>query len=324
METSKVVECTIQIPIADRDAAFAEFVLPHQMSVIGKYASDVLISVNRQTQPTDPGPLDTILAKVAEEYENVRVLEVDYSPEAVEWVAGHFFSGKDYPLFDFKGIPIHAFLEQYRHAKHDFFMHLASDMFLGGSGPWLDEAIECLSSDDRILLVSPHAGPISSNAYHSSGVPTDVGSGASYEVPSFRGRTHLVDLRQFIPAMKDLPMLRPPRIQDRIQAKIAGTEMIDHLELLFDHNMRAQNFTRIDMGGTGGLWTLHPVHKTPDFVAAVPGLIADIEADRIPDAQYGHYDVHSSMVPQSDIPGRRDLLVRSLRAAMQRPWRALR
>lgn len=312
--TPSVAPCTMQIPITDRDEPFARHILPHQMEVLGRHAADVLISVNRQQQPEDPGPLDALIERVRSMYPNVRCLEVDYSEGAQRWVSETFFGGGDYPLYDFKGIPIHAFLEQYRQSEHRYFFHLASDMMLGGRGPWFDEAIGLLDARPGILAINPLAGPRLPGPYHSKGRPIDCEVGECFEVPTFTGRTHLVDLERFLSTMGDLPLIAPSRLLDRLQTKIAGHPMVEHLEILFQHNMQAEGLMRADMGGSGGLWTLHPVHKTAEFAAGVASVISALERDDVPAGQRGKFDLHQSMLPQSDIPDRWD---KTLRLAQQ-------
>lgn len=304
----RIAACTLQIPITDSDVPVATHTLPHQMKKLGQFADDVLISINRPVPPTDPRPLDELLDGIVAEFSNVRVVEVEYDQNSVDWVSETFFGGRDYPLSDFKGIPIHAFLEQYRQSRHPHFFQLAADMMLGGVGDqWLNEAIEHLDRDPLTLTVSPLGGPAPRGGYHSGGSPTEVGVGLAFRVPSFSSRDYLVKLDEFLPAMADLDRLPPPRWVDSMQARLVGTAGIDHFEKLFEHRMVSTGKHRLDFEGSGGFWTLHPLYKTPEFVAGLPGLLEAIDAGQIPEGQRGRYDLHHSFLPQSDIPGRRQI-----------------
>jgi hypothetical protein len=298
------IACTIQIPVADRDFACARHVIPHQIRMLGKHAADVLLSVNRFDKPEQPELLDGLLADLSFQFKNLRIAEVDYSPEAIRWVSETFFSGERYPMFDFKGIPIHAFLEQFRQSRHPHFFHLDCDIMFGGSGPWLDEAIALLDSDPDVLAVNPLAGPRANGPYHSDGTPYSVPHGEGFKVPTFTTRSFLVELNSFYHAMSSLPLPRPKRRNDRIFTRFAGYPMVDHLEILFQEKMLAAGQFRVDLGGSGGLWKLHPVHKTPQFLSGVESLIGRVEAGDVSAEQHGHYDVHPSMLAQTDMPTR--------------------
>ncbi len=304
--------CTMQIPVSDRDFGYAQHVLPHQMKVVGKHADDVVFSVNRFEKPDNPELLDALLDSLSTQFDNVRVVEVDYSANARRWVSNTFFGGAGYPMYDFKGIPIHAFLEQLRQSRHPHLFHCACDLMFGGSGPWFKEAIDVIESDQDVLAVNPLAGPRHSGPYHSDGIPYSTATGEGFKVQGFTSRSHLVKLERFYKTMSGLPELRPKRRNDRIFTRLAGYPMVDHLEILCQENMLAHKQFRVDMNGSGNLWNLHPVYKTPQFVTGVTGLIERVESGDVSTEQLGLYDLHASMLVQTDIPGKKSLLKRLL------------
>lgn len=306
------VVCTVQIPITDGDYAHARLVLPHQMRQLGRFASDVLISVNRFDPPADPTVLDGFLDELKAEFKNIRVSEVDNSTSARQWVSNTFFGGDDYPMFDFKGIPIHAFLEQYRNSDNRYFFHLASDLLLGGAGPWFDEAIQVVDSDASVFAVNPLGGPRAGGPYHSGGVPYQTPHGEAFKVLTFGGRTHLVERERLFTTLANLPLPTPRRRMDRLFTRMSGYPMVDHLEILFEQSMLAANQYRVDMGGSGALYKLHPVFKTQQFRDALPDLISRVEANDIPEGQFGDYDINPSMLIQTDTPTGRYRLMKRL------------
>ena len=304
------IPCTMQIPVTDRDYEGARHIIPHQMRVLGKYLPDVLISVNRFDKPTNPKLLDGLIAQIASEYSNVRIEEVDYSQSARNWVSENFFGGQDYPMFDFKGSPIHAFIEPFRKSRYNYFFRLESDMMLGGSGPWLNEAIEILKSDAKIAAINPIAGPSDHSPYHSQGVPYEVPNGEGFKVSTFTTRTLLVDLNAFISTMNPLHEIKPERLVDRIFTRVAGYPMVAHLEILFQHKMLSAECYRVDAGGSTNLWTLHPCFKTKQFYKSLPTIINRVESGNLPQDQYRQYDLQQSVFNQTDIPTRSHQLER--------------
>jgi len=317
-QSSNSAPCTMQISITDRDYAVARHVLPHQMRVIGKYASEVLISVNRFETPAKPELLDALLSDIASNYSNVTVEEIDYSRAARQWVSKTFFGGKDYPMFDYEGIPIHGFIEPFRKSSNPFFFRLECDMMLGGSGPWFNEAIDVLTSDDTIVAINPIAGPRHGGGYHSGGTPFEVEHGEAFKVNTFTTRTQLIELDTFFKAMNPLSEVPPSRLKDRIFTLVAGYPMVDHLEVLYQQKMFNKNTCRIDMGGTGGLWTLHPVFKTSQFLQCLPEIITKVEKGDMPQEQHGRFDLHKSVLNQTDLPNRSAQLKRLFTLAKDR------
>jgi len=175
---------TMQISVSDRDYDCAKHVIPHQLRTLGIHADEVLISINRFQRPTNQEPLDQLMVQLSEEFDNVRVEEVEYSEQCRKWVSDSFFDGSDYPLFDFKGAPIHAFIEPFTKARNPYLFRLECDMLLGGEGPWFHEAIQLLNNHDDVIAVNPIAGPRRPGmAYHSGG----------YEFPSSANATQTIE-----------------------------------------------------------------------------------------------------------------------------------
>ena len=74
--------------------------------------------------------------------------------------------------------------------------------------------------------------------------------------------------------------------------------------------MRRQGLVRVDfLGQEPGLWSLHPVWRSPGFLKALPALIRRVESGDLPEEQLGDYDVVDSLV--EDYP--------SIRAKLERP-----
>lgn len=296
--------CTVQVSLRDADLPFARHTLPHQVRQLGRHAADVLVSLNRPAGTTPEPALAALLAELAVDIPQLRVVEVDHGAEAVAWVSRTFFGGDRFPLVDSKGTPVHAYLEPFRIIDQPFVAHLDSDMLLGGSGQrWLHEAIEVLRSDQGYLAAAPLAGPPAEDGrYASGGEVVDTVAGRGRRVSSFTGRINLVEVDRLLRVATPVPVVPPADRRRRLRARLTGLPDVDNLERLIGRRMLAAGLARIDLGGSGGLWALHPLHKTPSFVAALPDLIARVESGDVPDGQRGRYDLHPSLLTQDDIP----------------------
>lgn len=297
--------------------------LPHQLHQLGRHAADVLVTVNRPPGAVPDPALTRFLDELTAELPQLRVAEVDHGPQAVEWVSRTFFGGRRFPMVDHKGTPVHAYLEPYRAIDQPFVLHLDSDVLLGGSGErWLHEAVAVLRSEDRYLAAGPLAGPPAPDgSYLAGGEPVDTVSGPGRSVPSFTGRLHLVERDRFL-GVAPLPLRRPRTRWERVRARLLGLPPVQNLEWMVEHQVLAAGQRRIDLGGSGGLWCLHPLHKTPAYLAALPELIRRVEAGDVPPAQRGRYDLHDSFLALDDLPGRgarASHLVRSLHPFGARP-----
>ncbi len=302
---------TMQISVTDRDYHCAKHVIPHQLRTLGASANEVLISVNRYDKPANTGSLNAFLDDLSEEFDNIRLEEVDYSREARQWISDTFFDGNEYPLFDHKGIPIHAFIEPYTKASNPYLFRLECDMLLGGAGPWFLEAIRTLDAHADVIAVNPLAGPrIPGANYHSNGYPFKAVGGEAFKVDLFTTRTHLIEIESFCQSMGSLDQSPPKLMKDRVYSRVAGYPVVNHLEILFQNKMRQGELIRADFGGSGSLWTLHPVYKTPQVLSQLPRLIQMVESRELPDVQSGQYDLHPGVLGETDRPTRRDELKR--------------
>ena len=322
--TGDLAPCTVQVLLCDADLRFARHVLPHQLRVLGHHAAEVLISVNRRPGDRPSPGLDELLGDLGRDVPQLRVVEVDHGPAGVDWVSRTFFGGGRYPLVDSKGTPFHAYLEPFRAVHQPFVLHLDSDMLIGGSGErWLAEAIDLLRDRPEFLAAKPCSGPPRDDGTFVSGgveVPTPVGPARA--VPAFTSRMFLVEVARLVEAVTPIPLHPPTERWRRLRARLLGFPDVDNVERLIGAAMRRQAMNRIDVGGSGQVWSLHPLHKTPSFVAALPRLIEQVESGDIPPAQQGHYNLHRSLLEQQDLPGRRqraDALVGALKRRRSAP-----
>lgn len=300
--------CTLEILITDRDIELAEHMLEHQLQHLAPICAEVIITLNRFPAPTAPvEPMNELLAATCERFAHVRVVEVDGSEEAQRRVSEAFFGGNHYPLFDFKGTPIHAILVQILEATQPYYLHLESDMLLGGDVQgWLDAGMSVLRQAGPIVAVNPLGGPPRADGVYStpSAEQRDVAGNSGFVVTTMNTRVFLIDRHDFIRRLGPIP-LRPPRdLRMRLSRFLRGARGSDLLERLISDRMAQLDLVRFDLGGppTQPAWTLHPLHKTPTYISALTDVIGRVERNDIPEGQSGEFDVHPSLIDLPDIP----------------------
>jgi hypothetical protein len=298
--------------MTDSDLDVVRLLLPHQLRVLGREVDAVIVTVNR-TPPTASnfGPLDEILADAADAHPSFRVREVDHSEAAGRWVSETFFGGASYPALDFKGTPFHIFFELFRHVDTDYLLHIDSDMLLGGDwSGWIPAAIDELRSDASLVAINPLAGPPHPDGfYEAGGRAVDRASGPGYLVPTLSTRIYLSSLATMTETLPPLPLRLPHHFWGKIRPRVLGTGPVDLPERLMSDRMADLGLARLDIGGPGKAWSLHPDYKTPQFVAQLPQLVERVEAMDLPRDQLGRFDVHPSAAPVDDRPTRWDRAV---------------
>ena len=296
---------TLHILVSDRDVAFARPVLFHQVEVLGAMCDELLLVVNRPPTSEPTAELDALLSDLSAQHRRTRVHEVSYSKESVARVSERFFGGAPYPMFDFKGVPIHAYLESYPMAANEFVFHSPSDLLYGGSAAgWADAALSLFDSPDPPLMVAPLAGPPNEGPYPAGGIDVSdahPGVGSVHRLTTFRGRCHVLHVDSFMRSVAPLPLVKPRLRSERLLATLGGLPPVDHLEVLIGERMAGRHLHRLDLGGPGCLWTLHPIYKSPRFVETTTQLIDMVRSGVVPADQIGKYDLVEALDPPPSI-----------------------
>jgi hypothetical protein len=211
----------------------------------------------------------------------------------------------------FDGGPFYVYFYGLMRANCRYVLHMDSDMlFGGGSASWIAEAIAALQANPRALAICPFPGPPRADgtldpALH-MGFPglaavsapqmLELGSPA-YRFDGVSTRIFMIDMARFDAEAAPLALKRPS-LRRRVRSLLFGHQPVAMpAEEVLSANMMTKGLYRIDMlGSSSGVFSLHPPYRSAEFYAALPGLIARIEANDIPAGQQGDYDVNSSMI----------------------------
>lgn len=291
---------TLQISLAPTDLPHARYIVPHQLKQWAGQVDEIVftLDLHRSKGRFSEGwherlpKLVTLVGQMITQYPHARLVEVDYSK--IREVSDIFF-GAEMPPKDFRGGPFYSYFFGLYASRHDTVFHLDSDMlFGGGSQSWVNEALGTMSDD--VLTCSPLPGPPTRSGDLTNQSAEQVEPWA-FRFPTMSTRLFLVKRSRLASALSVITQVRGRKW---LKARLEGNAPYDLPEHIISTAMQHHSLSRIDfLGANKGMWSLHPPYRSPEFYAALSGLIKRIESGDIPDAQRGCYDVNSSLVDWS-------------------------
>jgi hypothetical protein len=302
---------SLQISLAPPDLPLAAHVVPHQLRALADQVQEVLLVVDLRKSPGRhwSGDWDalahrlrSLIETIAEPYERLRVLEVDYNPASIERVARRFFARPKIPAKDLRGGAFFAYFFALDAARCDHVFHLDSDMLIGGgSQSWMSEADDLLTRRSDVVAVCPLPGPPAED-----GLLRDQAAYAPVREDAFRfrfrdftSRLFLCDRNRVANPDHPLPLVHEVPWWGRISGGLTRRSTFALPERLITLTMRRRGLSRIDLlGKPPGLWAVHPVQRDEQFLRALPGIIARIERGDVSESQHGRYDLDPAMILQ--------------------------
>jgi hypothetical protein len=217
-------------------------------------------------------------------------------------VAEAFMAADFVPVKAYNGSPFHAYLYGVLHCRHDYVLHIDSDMlFGGGSQDWVAETIEFLKTHSGVTTAMPLDGPPKSNKKFElePGIRGDLR--VSHYTHGIGTRIFFLDRRRFLSGQDRVPLIRVTG-RRRLKSYLYGSPPYLPLEDCMTVAMETQGSWRVHLLGSGpGLWHLHPPYRSERFYRELPELIARIESNDIPVGQQGDHNINDSMVDWSDV-----------------------
>lgn len=302
----------LQVNVAASDLRYLVHSLPHQLRVLEGQVDEVVLTadtaISRGTKyrmpdfPQRLAELRAWLAGLQAASPKIRVVEVDYGPEAMARVGRLFLGGAAAPRRAANGTPFYAYLFGMAATACDYVLHLDADMVLGGgSQAWVAEAVALMEADPRIFACNPFPGPPRADGrlLREAGAPYPAPFPAlRFETVSTR--VMMFDRRRFAQGALRIP-LQPAAPRMRLQAALYNTPPYDLLERYLTQLLRVAGLCRVDLlGSAPGLWSLHPEHRTASFFRDFPEVIRRVEAGDVPEAQRGDYEINDSMIDWSE------------------------
>ena len=221
------------------------------------------------------------------------VAPIDYAPESRRRVYRKHFVVPMRQTHSHGGYPILGSSAAIEESRADFLLHFDSDMLLyqepGFS--WIDEGISLLREHADLMAVQPRSGP----PHRDGRLRQQEEAGEAYErddrgifrFKTFSSRVFLIDRRRFehlLPLRPALPLL------EILRNYLTSRNTMPEWEIMVGCRLQKTGFIRADLMSTRA-WTLHPDERGERFEAALPGVIARIEAGDYPPEQGGYYDL---------------------------------
>ncbi|HET6870952.1 MAG TPA: hypothetical protein VFH80_33890 [Solirubrobacteraceae bacterium] len=305
---------TLQINLAPPDVLHAVHVAPHQLRVWGDQVDEVLFTLDA-VRPSAGRfaerwnellpAMNELLERLEREHRHARVDVVDASPATVSRVAARFFAGEWIPMKDSRGGPLYAYFYGLHRAENELVLHVDSDMlFGGGSQTWVQEAVAAIRADDSVLLAGPLPGPprVDGRLCGQPDARPEPGLRRAFRFHSMSTRVFLLDRARLSERVGALPLAPPLLFRSRVKALINRNPMVAMPEQILTREMRRHRLARVDfLGEDPGMWSLHPPYRSSEFYRALPGLIARVEANDLPDEQRGHYDFVDALFDFSEV-----------------------
>jgi hypothetical protein len=221
------------------------------------------------------------------------LVPIDYSPDTRRRIYRKHFAGPMRQTHSHGGYPILGSIEALEGSRADYLVHFDSDMLLHQDPgfSWIDEGIKQLRAHPDLLAVLPRSGPPHPDGrlrqQEETGEAYQPDARGIYCFKTFTSRVFLVDPRRFdrlLPLRPRLPVL------DLLRNYLTARSTMPEWETMIGYRLQETAFVRADLSSTRA-WTLHPDERGERFEAALPDLIARIEAGYYPAGQGGYYDL---------------------------------
>jgi hypothetical protein len=221
------------------------------------------------------------------------IVPIDYSPACRRRIYRKHFAGPMRQTHSHGGYPILGSIEALEGSRADYLVHFDSDMLLyqepGFS--WIDEGMKLLRAHRDLLAVLPRSGPPHANGrlrqQEETGEAYEPDPRGIYCFKTFTSRVFLVDRLRFdslLPLRSRLP------VADLLRNYLTARSTMPEWEIMIGYRLQETPLVRADLSSTRA-WTLHPDDRGERFEAALPDLIARIEAGHYPAEQGGYYDL---------------------------------
>jgi hypothetical protein len=221
------------------------------------------------------------------------LVPIDYSPDTRRRIYRKHFAGPMRQTHSHGGYPILGSIEAIEGSRADYLVHFDSDMLLHQDPgfSWIDEGIKQLRAHPDLLAVLPRSGPPHPDGrlrqQEETGEAYQPDARGIYCFKTFTSRVFLVDRQRFdrlLPLRPRLPVL------DLLRNYLTARSTMPEWETMIGYRLQETAFVRADLSSTRA-WTLHPDERGERFEAALPDLIARIQAGYYPAGQGGYYDL---------------------------------
>ncbi|MGH7517638.1 MAG: hypothetical protein ACREOC_09235 [Gemmatimonadales bacterium] len=221
------------------------------------------------------------------------IMPIDYSPHYRRRTYQKHFTGLMRQTHSSGGYPILGSIFAIEESRADFLVHFDSDMLLyQDSGfSWIEEGIKLLRDHPDLLAVLPRSGPSSRDGrlrqQEERGQAYEPDVRGIFSFKTFTSRVFLIERRRF---ERLLPLRPPLPVMELLRNYFTARNTMPEWEVMVGSRLRKTGFVRAELMSPRA-WTLHPEERGQRFEAALPNVIARVEAGYYPAEQGGYYDL---------------------------------
>jgi hypothetical protein len=297
-EVSAADDCTFSMLAAPSDWSFVDLVLRHLLRMCAHDFRDVLVVVDdlpKKGRPADAAHnLQAILSDMQRDAVISRVVNLSAVHQDSERICQKYL-GRVPPVGrDRRGIPLLGWIAGLDAARTDFVVHFDSDILLhqDAGHRWLTDAMHLMRCDASAMFVAPRPGPPTPDG-GLRGQPSDptFDSRGNFRFKHFSSRRFLVSKRR-LEAFLPTPLLYTTR-RDRVFMRLGFGSAFQTWEECVSVALKRSDYFRVHLHNPGA-WSLHCKDHSPEWVAALPAIIARVERGEWPEAQAGRYELRLS------------------------------
>jgi hypothetical protein len=231
------------------------------------------------------------------------IAPIDYSPQYRRRMYRKHFAGLMRQTHSNGGYPILGSIFAIEESPADYLVHFDSDILLHQSPgfSWIEEGIRLLRAHPDLVAVLPRSGPPASDGR----LRQQEERGEAYERDDARGiycfktftsRVFVMDRRRF---EQVLPLRPRMPITELLRNYLTARNTMPEWEVMVGWRVQERGLVRADLTSPHA-WTLHPDDRGERFEAALPDVIARIEAGQFPPGQGGYYDLRLDLWTSGD------------------------
>ncbi|MBR8829150.1 MAG: hypothetical protein DSM107014_14845 [Gomphosphaeria aponina SAG 52.96 = DSM 107014] len=301
--------CSLWILVARSDLSFMMHTIPHLVKMNNFPFEEKVLAIDTAPLTGDKinrpgvGTLEELSACTQQLLKKGivdRVVEINYHPEYRDRLYRLHFATPLKPTHNYKGYPILGTIFTIEECKSDYLLHFDSDMLMYQNPlfNWVKLGMELMAKHPEIMFVRPLTGP-----------PTDDGTlyqskyekdpDGFYKFKFFSSRVYLIN-RQSFAKLLPLPIIwrssrrkwvnNLPLTWKNTLNYFTGKGALDSWEIMVSKKLETTKYVRGVLADPNA-WTIHPQHRSRQFITALPRIIEQIEAGIYPPQQAGHYDL---------------------------------
>jgi hypothetical protein len=303
--------CSLSILVARTDIPFMMHTIPHLVKMCNFPFAQRLLAVD--TAPLSGDKVNRPGVGTMEQLRDYcsqllaagvvdKVVDIDYSETYQRQVyRKHFGTDRIRQTHNYKGYPILGTIFSLEAVPGDYVLHFDSDMMLHQQPDynWIEAAIALHQDHPEVVFTRPLAGPPTEDGQLLQERESYGQSDGFHHFKTFGSRAYLIN-RQRFDQLLPLPILwrsyknkafnaLPTSLKTQINYA-TGKGKLDSWEIMVTQQLQRADWLRANLDSPKA-WTLHPNERRPEFLQALPALIAKVETGWYPPEQAGHYDL---------------------------------